>query len=59
MQQGAVIDISPAMKMKYTQVIADDLNYNDGTQLSFQQPFQMIGSSGCQNLVHQEWRERS
>jgi len=27
---GSVIDISPTMKMKYTQVIADDLNNNAG-----------------------------
>ena len=30
---GTVIDISPVMKMKYTQVLADDLNYNDGTPI--------------------------
>jgi len=30
---GAVIDLSPTMKMKYTQAIADDLNYNGGTPI--------------------------
>ena len=30
---GTVIDISPVMKMKYTQVLADDLNYNAGTPI--------------------------
>ena len=30
---GTVIDISPVMKMKYTQVVADDLNYNSGTPI--------------------------
>ncbi len=30
---GTVIDISPVMKMKYTQVLADDLNYNNGTPI--------------------------
>ena len=30
---GAVINISPVKKMKYTQVLADDLNYNDGTPI--------------------------
>ena len=30
---GTVIDISPVMKMKYTQVIANDLNYNGGTPI--------------------------
>ena len=30
---GTVIDISPVMKMKYTQVLANDLNYNDGTPI--------------------------
>jgi len=30
---GAVIDLSPTMKMKYTQAIADDLNYNDGNPI--------------------------
>ena len=30
---GTVIDISPVMKMKYTQVLADDLNYNSGTPI--------------------------
>jgi len=28
---GTVIDISPVIKMKYTQAIANDLNYNGGT----------------------------
>jgi hypothetical protein len=30
---GTVIDISPVMKMKYTQAIANDLNYNGGTPI--------------------------
>jgi len=30
---GAVIDLSPTMKMKYTQAIANDLNYNGGTPI--------------------------
>ena len=30
---GVVIDLSPTMKMKYTQAIADDLNYNGGTPI--------------------------
>jgi len=30
---GTVIDISPVMKMKYTQVLANDLNYNGGTPI--------------------------
>ncbi|MDC0039637.1 hypothetical protein OAJ00_00165 [Paracoccaceae bacterium] len=30
---GTVIDISPVMKMKYTQVLADDLNYNGGVPI--------------------------
>ena len=30
---GAVIDLSPIMKMKYTQAIANDLNYNGGTPI--------------------------
>ena len=30
---GTVIDISPVMKMKYTQTIEDDLNYNGGVPI--------------------------
>jgi hypothetical protein len=30
---GTVIDISPVMKMKYTQQIENDLNYNDGAPI--------------------------
>ena len=36
---GAVIDLSPTMKMKYTQAIADDLNYNGGTPISIPATF--------------------
>ena len=36
---GSVIDISPTMKMKYTQVLANDLNYNDGTPISIPATF--------------------
>jgi hypothetical protein len=30
---GTVIDLSPVMKMKYTQKLEDDLNYNGGTPI--------------------------
>ena len=36
---GTVIDISPVMKMKYTQAIANDLNYNGGTPISIPATF--------------------
>ena len=36
---GTVIDISPVMKMKYTQVIENDLNYNDGEPIKIPATF--------------------
>jgi hypothetical protein len=36
---GTVIDISPVMKMRYTQAIADDLNYNGGVPIEIPATF--------------------